>query len=174
LSRFYGKKLPSARSKLKLCGKGSFLVHVVKDNQPEINDKGDNRNMLLMKRKLREILGGNYLHASDNQNEAEENLYFLLGKSLRRILADPKLKKPTIVKQDIIGTPTWLDEDRMRRALKRVPEAIMDRKNRVITCDNVMFACRILNARKIIWPWKKDKYKISIRGRDDIFTIKKN
>ena len=57
LSRFYGKKLPSARSKLKLCGKGSFIVYVVKDNQPVILENGLNKNMSGMKYKLRQILG---------------------------------------------------------------------------------------------------------------------
>lgn len=174
LSRFYGKKLPSVRSKLKLCGQGSFLVHIVKDDKPNITENGKNQNMCAMKYQLRELLGGNYLHASDNQQEAEENLYFLFGKSLRRILAEPKPKKIKPLKQDIIGAPTWLDEDRLRKALKRVSNVAWDKDNRVIVCDDVLFACRILNARKVIWPWCKNKYKINIRGRDEIFKIKKH
>ena len=174
LSRFYGKKLPSAKSKLKLCGLGSFLVHIVKDKHPEITEDGKNLNMSSMKYQLRSLLGGNYLHASDNQEEAEENLYFLLGKSLSRILAEPKPKKLRVLKQDIIGAPTWLDEDRIRKALKRVPEAVWNKENRVITCSNVPFACRILNAHKVFWTFRKNRYKINIRGRNEVFTIKKN
>lgn len=172
LSRFYGKRLPSAKNKQKMCGQGSFLVYLVRDETPKMIESGVNQNMTDMKYKLRHVLGGNYIHASDNQKEAEENLYFLLGKSLRRILAEPQPKKLKLLKQDVIGTPTWLDEDRVRKALKRVPEAVWDRENNVITCADVPFACRILNARKVIWPWCRDKYKISIRGRDKIFTLK--
>ncbi|MBR1604799.1 MAG: hypothetical protein IJ660_01675 [Alphaproteobacteria bacterium] len=174
LSRFYGKKLPSAKNKLKLCGKGSFLVYIVKDNTPCITDNAKNQNMCAMKYQLRKLLGGNYLHASDNQQEAEENLYFLLGKSLRRLLAEPQPKKLKPLKQDIIGAPTWLDEDRFRKALKRVLNAVWDKDKRVIVCSDVSFACRILNARKCTWPWQKNRYKISIRGRDEVFKIKKH
>lgn len=173
LSRFYGKKLPSAKSKLKLCGLGSFLVHLVKDKTPFITDNGKNQNMCAMKYQLRQLLGGNYLHASDNQEEAEENLYFLLGKSLKRILADPKQKKLKPLKIDVIGAPTWLDEDLLRKALKRVPNAMWDKANNVITCSDVPFACRMLNARKVRWTLHKNRYIISIRGRDVIFKIKK-
>ena len=173
LSRFYGKKLPSAKSKLKLCGLGSFLVHIVKDKHPEIMENGKNLNMSSMKYELRKLLGGNYLHASDNQAEAEENLYFLLGKSLRRILAEPKPKKIKPLAQDIIGAPTWLDEDRLRKALKRVPNAVWDKENDIILCSDIAFACRILNAHKVCWTLHKNRYKINIRGRDKIFKIKK-
>lgn len=173
LSRFYGKKLPSAKSKLKLCGEGRFLVYLVKDKTPFITDNGKNQNMCAMKYQLRQLLGGNYLHASDNQAEAEENLYFLLGKSLRRILAEPIPKKVRVLKQDIIGAPTWLDEDRMRKALKRVPNAIWNKEDKIITCSDVPFACRILNAHKVRWTLHKNRYKINIRGRDEIFKIKK-
>lgn len=172
LSRFYGKKLSSSFSKAKYCGMGCFVVYLVKDKTPIITDAGNNQNIIAMKKELREFLGGNFIHASDNQSEAEENLYFLLGKSLHRILADPKPKKVKPLKQDVIGTPTWLDEDRMRKALKRVPNAIWNKEQNIITCSDVKFACRVLNARKVIWPWSKDKYKINIRGRDKIFEIK--
>ena len=160
LSRFYGKKLPSAKSKLKLCGTGSFLVHIVKDKNPFITDNGKNQNMCAMKYSLRQLLGGNYLHASDNQAEAEENLYFLFGKSLRRILIEPQLKKIPLLQQDVIGAPTWLDEDRLRKALKRVPDAVWNKEKNIITCSDVPFALRILNAHKIGWIWQKNKYKI--------------
>lgn len=173
LSRFYGKKLPSAKSKLKLCGQGSFLVLIVKDNSPLIMDNGKNQNMSAMKYHLRQLLGGNYLHASDNQAEAEENLYFLFGKSLKRLLLEPIFKKVKVVKQDLIGMPTWLDEENVRKALKRVPDAVWDKEKNVIVCSDVPFACRILNAQKIKWTWHRNRYRINIRGRDEIFKIKK-
>ena len=173
LSRFYGKKLPSAKNKLRLCGNGRFLVHLVKDKNPFITDDGKNQNMSSMKYQLRQFLGGNYLHASDNQTEAEENLYFLLGKSLRRILLDPRPKKIQVLKQDVIGAPTWLDEDRMRKALKRVPNALWNKEEQLITCSDVPFAVRILNAKKMKWTLHRNRYVINIRGRDEIFRIKK-
>ena len=137
-------------------------------------EDGKNLNMSSMKYQLRSLLGGNYLHASDNQKEAEENLYFLLGKSLRRLLDEPQPKKIKPLLKDIIGAPTWLDEDLLRKALKRVPNAVWDKENKIITCSDVAFACRILNARKIRWTLHKNRYKINIRGRDEIFKIKKN
>lgn len=172
LSRFYGKKLPSARSKLKICGKDSFLVLLVKDNKPDIMENGKNANMLSVKYELRKMLGYNYLHASDNEQEARENLYFLLGKSIEELLQTGSSNKIYKWKQDLIGTPTWLDEDKLKKAIKYLPNSKYDEKAKVIFCEDVMFAKRILNARKV-WYSFKPMYKINLRGNDVIFRIEK-
>lgn len=172
LSRFYGKKLPSAKKKLKLCGEDSFLVLVVKDNQPNFSKDGKNCNMSSVKYELRQLLGNNYLHASDCQAEAEENLYFLLGKKLPQILQERSGKKPHKLQQDIIGVPTWLDEDKLSRAIKWLPDTTVDKKNRIISSGDLSLAKRVLNARKVCFTLKPDTYKISIRGRNVVFTLK--
>ena len=80
LSRFYGKKLPSAVKKKRLCGTGSFLVICVNDTQPRIHN-GKNLNIIAAKARYRQIIGSNCIHAGDLQPEAEENLLFLPGSS---------------------------------------------------------------------------------------------
>lgn len=173
LARFYGKKLPNSRKKLKLCGLGNFLIILVEDKSPEITAEGKNQKMQSAKYKLRQLLGDNYLHASDNQAEAEENLYFLLGKSLKSLLKAPQPKKLRVIKQDLAGTPTWLDEDKFAHAVKFVSGSTYDKETRTIHTPNRKLLCRILNARKILLSFKKDVYSISIRGRNEKFKIKK-
>ncbi len=174
LARFYGKKLPNSRKKLKLCGLGNFLVIIVEDKNPKITAEGKNQKMQSAKYKLRQLLGNNYLHASDNQSEAEENLYFLLGKSLKSLLKAPQPKKLRIIKQDLSGTPTWLDEDKFAHAVKFVSDSTYDKETKTILTPNRKLLCRILNAKKVLFSFKKDTYNISIRGRNEKFIIKKN
>ena len=67
LSRFYGKKLPSAVKKKRLCGTGSFLVICVNDTQPRIHN-GKNLNIIAAKARYRQIIGSN-----TKQNDGEEH-----------------------------------------------------------------------------------------------------
>lgn len=168
LSRFYGKKLPSARKKMKLCGTGSFLLLLVKG---DVSDSG--LSPASLKYNLRQIAGGNYLHASDNQAEAEENIYFLLGKSLKQVLKECRRTKTVKLKQDLVGSPTWLDEDKFSAAVRQLPGAKLDWATKTITCSDYAMVKRLLNARKkrfsLLSPCA---HKVSIRGRDEIFNIR--
>lgn len=167
LSRFYGKKLPSSRKKMKQCGTGSFLLLLVKG---DVSANGCS--MSSVKYKLRQMAGGNYLHASDNQAEAEENIYFLLGKSLKQVLRECRKSKTVKLKQDLVGTPTWLDEDKFASAVRQVPDAKLDWKTKTIVCSDYVLAKRLLNARKKRFSLSPCAHKVSIRGRDEIFMIR--
>lgn len=77
LSQFYHKKLFHSCRKEKECGNDDFLLIVIQDNAP-VYKNNINLNVRKLKEKYRRWSGGNYLiHASDNKDEAEENLKFL-------------------------------------------------------------------------------------------------
>ncbi len=86
LSQLYGKNLARCCKKEKECGTGDFLVIVANDANPQYNN-AMNTNILSLKYKYRSWYGGGFLiHASDNTQEAEENLKFLTGMSFREFL----------------------------------------------------------------------------------------
>lgn len=169
LARFYGKKLPSAYKKKKLCGTGSFLAIAIEDPSPHLVN-GINLNIHELKTELRTLLGDNYLHASDNQIEAEENLLFLTGMNLQ------ELKKRTaetpngsIIRlcQDVIGAPTWLDEDKLKNFLGKLPGTQLEyhSDHLFISTPNVKLLRRFLNARKPLFTLRRNCYHISLRGK---------
>ncbi len=79
LAKFYGKNLPKGCKKQNQCGTGPFLLVVVSDATPCYRE-GENVRMTQSKALYRGWFeGGNFLHSSDNRDEAEANLRYLLG-----------------------------------------------------------------------------------------------
>lgn len=178
LARFYGKKLPSAGKKKKLCGTGSFLVITVEDPQPQIAN-GINQNLHQAKAELRQLLGNNYLHASDNQAEAEENLRFLTGESLQELCLRCQTCQAGDTRrlcQDPAGAPTWLDEEKLKQFINTLPDTTLEyRQHRLfLTTPDAKKLCRYLNADKPLLSFRPDRYYISLRGKKTpIFIIEK-
>lgn len=171
LARFYGKKLPNARRKKKICGTGSFLVVCVNDTHPNLYE-GKNINILMAKARYRRMLEGNLIHASDHQYEAEENLLFLTGLTSAEI-SNKHFSEIIHLYQDLIGAPSWLDEEQFERIVKKIPEVRLYRDGDVCyleTCD-IKKACRLLNARKKLFSCRRDNYLIPIRGKEVRFRV---
>lgn len=174
LSRFYGKKLPSAVKKKRLCGTGSFLVICVNDTQPRIHN-GKNLNIIAAKARYRKITGGNYIHAGDLQPEAEENLLFLTGLNWQDLLSSRQqpTRRPIKLYQDLCGAPSWLDEEQFEQFLRKLPNTRFSRNAdefKILTADRLQ-TCRLLNASKKIFSWHRDCYTIPIRGKNIKFRI---
>lgn len=151
LSRFYGKKLPSAVKKKRLCGTGSFLVICVNDTQPRIHN-GKNLNIIAAKARYRQIIGSNCIHAGDLQPEAEENLLFLTGLNWQDLLSSRQqpIRRPIKLYQDLCGTPSWLDEEQFEQFLRKLPNIRFSRNAdefKILTDDRHQ-TCRLLNASK--------------------------
>jgi hypothetical protein len=88
LSRFYGQKLPNGSFKEKHCGRGSFYLVVVRDDQPQYKhrltsrgrEESVNTNMFDKKQLYRSWTGGGHrVHGTDNVEETAHNLKLLLG-----------------------------------------------------------------------------------------------
>ena len=172
LSRFYGKKLPNAMRKKKLCGTSSFLVICVNDTAPKFHE-GKNLNMVMAKAKYRQLLEGNYIHASDNQEEAEENLLFLTG--LHPDELRPGNQTVTLF-QDLAGAPTWLDEEQFKEFINKLPQLklTLSATEKMIETPDIKQTCRLLNARKKFLSYGKNRYLIPIRGKEICFCLKQS
>ena len=86
-TRFYGVKLPNRSGKIKECGAGSFLLAVVKDNNPiyEYVDTSRgfeevNINIFKLKQKYRSwTRGGHKIHTTNSVPETNHDITLLLG-----------------------------------------------------------------------------------------------
>jgi len=87
MARFYGVKLPDIEGKVSHCGKGKFLLIVLKDNNPKydfcVTSRGTeyvNKNIFSLKEKYRKWTGGGHrIHTTNNIKETDHNLSLLLG-----------------------------------------------------------------------------------------------
>ena len=172
LSRFYGKKLPNAFRKKKLCGTGAFLVICVNDPNPQIQNQ-KNLNLTSIKHRCRQILGGNYLHASDYKTEAEENLLLLTGLSPSELPQTPHSQalQPIVLHQDLIGTPSWESETQLLSFIAKIPQIKFNAPN-TIKCQDIKQTARLLNARRMLLSISPNNYKVAINNQYHQLTFK--
>ena len=172
LGRFYGKKLPSAVKKRKLCGTDSFLIICINDLSPQ-RYNGKNLNLTSAKHRYRQMLGGNYLHASDNQTEAEENLLLLTGLSPAELPQTPHAnsEKAIILRQNLIGIPSWESKEQLLSFISKIPQTQFIMPNIIKSKDNKQTA-RLLNARKKLLSLNRNRYLISISSKPIEFLLK--
>ena len=170
LTRFYGKKLPRGCKKIKECGTGDFLLILVYDHNP-CYYQGVNTNLTSRKYTYRQWFGGGYLvHASDSLREANENLLFLLGKTVRELaseITEPWNKSHTGYKRDLVGATGWNSLDEVLAIARKVPETTTEQKgNRpVIRTPAPDLMRRLLNAQKACWGLRRNLYNIKINGQ---------
>ena len=89
LRRFYGKTLPDAQEKAKVCGTGPFLVIIISDLYPKFDYSENmfeedlvNSNINESKIKYRKWIGGDFtVHSSISDSETSHNLTLLFGKN---------------------------------------------------------------------------------------------
>lgn len=172
LSRFYGKKLPNAFRKKKLCGTGAFLVICVNDPNPQIQNQ-KNLNLTSIKHRCRQILGGNYLHASDYKTEAEENLLLLTGLSPSELPQTPHAQalQPIVLHQDLIGTPAWKSETQLLSFIAKIPQ-IKFRAPNIIESQDITQTARLLNAKRKLLSLSPNNYKVAINNQYHQLTLK--
>ena len=172
LSRFYGKKLPNAFRKKKLCGTGAFLVICVNDPNPQIQNQ-KNLNLTSAKHHCRQILDGNYLHASDYKTEAEENLLLLTGLSPSELPQTPHSKalQPIVLHQDLIGAPSWESETQLLSFIAKIPQIKFSAPNTIVSQD-VKQTARLLNARKKLFSLNRKRYLIKVNHKNCEFLLK--
>ena len=114
---------------------------------------------------------GNYIPASDNQEEAEENLLFLTG--LHPDELRPGNQTVTLF-QDLAGAPTWLDEEQFKEFINKLPQLklTLSATEKMIETPDIKQTCRLLNARKKFLSCQKNRYLIPIRGKEIGFCLK--
>ena len=120
LRRFYGKTLPDAQEKAKVCGTGPFLVIIISDLYPKFDYSENmfeedlvNSNINESKIKYRKWIGGDFtVHSSISDSETSHNLTLLFGKNPFDFEKDLPEEWNGAIKNlelDLIGHDGWND-----------------------------------------------------------------
>ena len=178
LSRLYGKRLLKSHKKKEKAGSGAFLTIVVRDNNPLMID-GINSKPFESKSLYRQWTGGGHLvHCSDNIDEAEENMMFLLGLNSKEFLAKYNSAwdgSYININQEIIGSPEWNNETSFQNFIKKIPEATVKsvQNTLLITHQDVQKISRLLNATKKLFFMRRNMYQVPINGKNKMIYIRK-
>lgn len=116
-TRFYGVNLPANSGKEKECGKGEFLLCIVRDEHPRYAERMTSRgpeivntNMFDAKQRYRQwTQGGHKVHATNNEKETNHDLKLLLGKNIPAFLSEVTDYSDEIVylQKDLEGAKGW-------------------------------------------------------------------
>ncbi len=197
LSRFYGTKLPKGSGKEQHCGNGSFLLVVVKCEDPKyekrITSHGEevvNINMFDKKSFYRELTGGGHrVHGTDTEKETNHDLTLLIGKNVEDFLKDHNSEwngQIEELQKDLIGAKEWKNTNEMFYALNNcidyailrnyeaLPEDIyINEHNDIdIICDSYENAAYILNASKVFEEDYRIHYKTNVEDKVAYFDLR--
>lgn len=129
MTRFYGEKLPSQSHKEKHCGRGPFLLVILRDDNPVYLERDTisrsvelvNTNMFDLKTRLRKMTGGGHrIHATNDPIETAHDLILLLGISLENYQKDaPSTWNGNIeyLNNDLVGAYGWNSAEKMFEVL---------------------------------------------------------
>ena len=117
LTRFYGENLPKNSHKEKHCGKGTFICIIVKDNNPNYEERLTSKGKRIVNTKLfdskqlyRQWTGGGHkIHATDNVEESKTQLLLLLNFEYDKLIKEKnKYKiKEHYISRDLTGSDGW-------------------------------------------------------------------
>lgn len=135
LTRFYGKNLPSSSDKIKECGKGEFVLIVVKDSQPLYRPRKTtkgvkmvNINIFDSKEMYRYWTGGGVkVHATNSEAELNHDLTLLTGMNGADFESYVKKNKNYAYSEtkDIVGAYEWDSFDQVLYVLNNCSEYII-------------------------------------------------
>lgn len=186
LSRFYGTNLPKGCGKEEHCGNGTFLLVVVRCNNPKYEDRDTskgiqrvNTSMFDKKTYYRELTGGGHrVHATNSEIETNHDLTLLLGKSIKDFVKENNSWDGNEInlQKDLFGANGWSDAKEMFYALNNcinyallrnyetLPEEIyVNEHNDIdIICDSFENAAYVLNAKKVFNEEYRVHYKAMV------------
>ena len=177
MTRFYSKNLRSGFRKASECGRAKFLFIIAIDSSPENvynNKKGIILNIKAIQNKglYREWTGGGFLvHGSDNEEEAEENILFILGQNKEEILKsynthwDGKIKQ---ISCDMPGRKSWESQESFLnfcQKIKEVKQSLIQDDIITIWTMNPAKTKRLLNLRKPLICFSKEKLFTKIENK---------
>ena len=163
LARFYGKKLPKGCRKEKETGSGAFLALLVYDKNPRFVD-GHNIAVLTAKHGYRRMLGRNLVHASDTEQETNENLIFLLGKNIKEVETEESFFIPRQYCRDVTGHLPWNNVDEAMETVRKIPftKITAYKDSFLIHSRHADVARRLLNASSRFKIPGRHKYYIRV------------
>ena len=142
------------------------------NDERHINEKS-NKNSIQNKYTYRQWTGGGYLvHSSDNFNETNDNLLFLLGKTAEEIMAEytqPWNGKKIKISSSMIGANGWKNMQELQNIIDKLPNIELSKganKELIITTSDFAYTSRILNMKKRFNLFKKNQYMVVINGKN--------
>jgi len=134
LSRFYGEKLPDFSHKERHCGRGKFLLLVIRDESPNMENRVTSKGTSLvntrvfdLKAKYREWTGGGHkIHCSNSLAETRHDLAMFFGLEAKSIISQVKSDE-TIrsVKKDLVGFDGWDSFDQLFYVLNNTSKYVV-------------------------------------------------
>lgn len=171
LKRFYGSTLSNVEQKAELCGMGPFLLIIISDPSPRLEEKAlDNMNKVSVnintydsKMKYRKWIGIDFaLHGSNSEKETNHDLILLLGKNIQDLERDlPEKWNGSIKKMqsELIGHNGWTDIRQFLYVLNGIMRYVILRnfedlpykfshKDIDVLTDDVKMMSHIINEKK--------------------------
>lgn len=122
LTRFYGEKLPDGSHKERHCGRGPFILVVVKDMNPTYEKRDTSKgvkfvnvNLFDAKSIYRKWTGGGHrIHATNSPDETKHDLVLLFGMDAEKYYSDDIANLYIRnFKQDLVGADGWKSIDEL-------------------------------------------------------------
>ena len=197
LSRFYGVKLLKDCEKEKHCGRGTFLLIIVKDNNPKYDYRKTtagvefvNINMFDAKALYRKMTGGGHkIHCTNSLKETNHDLTLLLDKNIEDYLKDVNINKTDNIinlEKDLFGANGFNSVSDMFYSLNNcidyailrnyetLPDEIYVNKHNDIDviCTSRENAAYILNAKKAQDLDYRVQYHVDVEGKIANFDLR--
>ena len=197
LSRFYGTNLPNCEAKAEHCGKGEFLLIIVKDENPNYEERDTSKGTKIVntklfdcKEKFRRITGGGHkIHATNDEVETNHDITLLLGKNIEDFVKenneewDDKIEN---LQKDLCGYDGWKNAQEMFYVLNNcikyavlrnyegLPEEIyVNEHNDIdIICDSIENCACILNAERTFAQQYRVNYKAKVEDKIANFDLR--
>lgn len=197
LSRFYGTKLPNCEAKAEHCGKGEFLLIIVKDEEPEYGERNTSKGiktvnvkMFDCKEKFRQMTGGGHkVHSTNDEIETNHDITLLLGKNVEDFMKENQDEwngQIEEIQKDLCGYDGWNSAQEMFYVLNNcikysllrnyegLPEEIyINEHNDIdIICDSKENCAFILNAEKVFLQPYRVHYKVRVEDKIANFDLR--
>ena len=197
LSRFYGTSLPDGSYKEEHCGKGTFLLIIVKDNMPKYDNRMTSRGMELVninmfdrKTYYRNITGGGHrIHATNSLSETNHDLTLLIGKNVNDYLFEHQFSwngKEKHINSDLVGSNGFDSVSEMfyvlnnctnyaiLRNYETLPDEIYVNEHNDIDliCESRENVAYALNATKAQEEDYRVQYHVKVKGRQANFDLR--
>ncbi len=191
---FYGDRLENIQYKVDHCGRGPFLVYIVRDNSPlyglretSSGKREVNVNMFDLKMELRTLAGGGHrVHASDNEAEARLNAASLFRMSLEELIGGHGDGTSFGMRSDIAGARGWESWDELFRTLNCCTRFVVLRNfyafskseesahgDTDLLVEDGKAAETIIAGRKVFPGDKRVLFKTVVGGNEELIDIRR-
>ncbi|MDR0462744.1 MAG: methyltransferase domain-containing protein [Pseudomonadales bacterium] len=196
LSRFYGTSLPAGCGKEQHCGTGPFTLIIVKDVNPNYENRMTSKGMKLVNAKMfdkkehyRKMTGGGHqIHGTNDVKETNHNLSLLLGMGGVDDYIQQNKKHRSSIKLDLAGGKEggWKNIEELFLALNNTTnyavlrnydslpnEFYLDGHEDIdLLCENTEECAFILNAKKVFDQDWRVHYEVIIDGKPLRFDLR--